>query len=73
MFGIATMSGMDGQDGGWAVLYRKAALVSTGLQLAIDEDRTRDSERSHAMEQVAYAVFSGPFSVTLAGHPATSP
>jgi hypothetical protein len=72
-FGVATMSGMDGLDGGWVVLYRNAAFMSSGLQLAIDEDRTRDSERSHPMEQVAYAVFSGPANVLLTVHPANGP
>ncbi|MDX1740869.1 MAG: hypothetical protein R3178_06225, partial [Rhodothermales bacterium] len=71
--GMATLSGMEGSDGGWAVLYRSAALMSSGLQLAIDEDRTRDSERSHPFEQVAYAVFSAPVNVGLTAHPETGP
>ncbi len=62
---IASLSGMDGPDGGWAVLYGNNPLTSNvagpdTLSLASDEDALRDAERRHATEQVAYIVFSTP-------------
>ncbi len=62
---IASLSGMDGPDGGWAVLYGNDPLSSNffdpnELNLAIEEDTAADAERKHATEQVAYIVFSDP-------------
>ena len=54
-FATATISAMDGADGGWAVLYG-AAPVSNQIHLAIDEDTVGDPDRSHTTEQVAYWV-----------------
>lgn len=54
---LATMAGVDGGNGGWAVVYGKTA---TSLSLFIDEDTIGDAERSHTTEQVAYLVFAGP-------------
>ena len=48
---------MDGINGGWAVLYGPGAIGTTPLRLAIDEDWSLDSERSHTTEQVGYIVF----------------
>ncbi len=56
-YATATISAMDGQDGGWAVLYGETP-VSDQLNLAIDEDRIGDSERNHTTEQVAYWVMA---------------
>ncbi len=53
---VASISGMKGGNGGWAVLYGPDP-VSTEINLAIDEDTIRDSERSHIGEQVAYWAF----------------
>lgn len=63
--GIATMSAMDGGNGGWAVV---TALTSSSITTGIDEDQVADSERFHATEQVGYFVtdFSGSIQVTPA-------
>ncbi len=53
----ASMSGVDGDDGGWAVLYGASPVSSTELTVAIDEDALKDTERKHTSEQVAYLVF----------------
>ncbi len=54
---IATQSGMDGDDGGWAVLHGTSP-TNDFLRLAIDEDQFDDSERSHTNEQVSYILFA---------------
>ena len=54
-YATATISAMDGGDGGWAVLYGSNP-VSSSISLAIDEDTVRNSERNHTTEQVAYWV-----------------
>lgn len=55
---IASQAAMDGTNGGWAVLYGTQPIVAdSGLNLAIDEDANKDSERKHTSEQVAYIVF----------------
>ncbi len=50
-------SGMDGGDGGWAVLFGSSPVSSAQLDLAINEDQTKDTERKHTAEQVSYLVF----------------
>ncbi len=55
--GIATQNAMNGGNGGWAILYGSNP-VSNTINLAIDEDTIRDSERRHISEQVAYWVFN---------------
>ena len=52
-FATATISAMDGGDGGWAVLYGSNP-VTNQLGLAIDEDTVGDPDRNHTSEQVAY-------------------
>jgi subtilisin family serine protease len=54
---IVSQAAMDGSNGGWAVLYGANPLSATNIDLAIDEDQMKDSERSHSSEQVAYIVF----------------
>ncbi len=63
-FATATISAMDGTDGGWAVLYG-ASPVSTQISLAIDEDTVGDPDRNHTTEQVAYWVMQ-PINKTYA-------
>ncbi len=53
---IASQTGMDSTEGGWAVLNGPNP-VGLNLRLAIDEDRIADAERSHTTEQVGYLVF----------------
>lgn len=54
--GVVSNTGMDGYNGGWAVLYGNNPL-SNQIDLAIDEDTIGDWERSHTTEQVGYLVF----------------
>jgi uncharacterized repeat protein (TIGR01451 family) len=60
---LASLSAMDGGNGGWAVLYGADPLRSDEIDLAIDEDLLGDSERNHTTEQVAYLVFEKPFAI----------
>ena len=59
---VGSLAGMDGGDGGWAVLYGTDPITPTGstLRLAIDEDQLGNSERSHTTEQVAYFIIDPP-------------
>ncbi|MEM6688402.1 MAG: Ig-like domain-containing protein [Planctomycetota bacterium] len=59
-------AGMDGGDGGWAVLRGNNPLPPAGgsIALSIDEDQLRDSERNHTTEQVAYFVIDPPLQQT---------
>ena len=54
-YATATLSAMDGGDGGWAVLYGSNPVSST-INISIDEDTVSNTERSHTTEQVAYWV-----------------
>ncbi len=63
-YATATISAMDGGNGGWAVLYG-ANPVTNQINLAIDEDTVNDTERSHTSEQVAYWVME-PINKTYA-------
>jgi hypothetical protein len=55
--GILTLAGMDGGNGGWAILYDANPVSGSSVSIAIDEDVAGDTERSHITEQVAYVVF----------------
>lgn len=54
---VVSAAGMDGNDGGWPLLYGPNPLSPTGIDLAFDEDTIGGSERRHTTEQVAYIVF----------------
>ena len=54
---VVSSAGMDGGDGGWPVLYGQNPVTASNLNLAIDEDQLKDTERSHTTEQVGYAIF----------------
>ncbi|MCI5051067.1 MAG: fibronectin type III domain-containing protein [Candidatus Pacebacteria bacterium] len=54
--GVATLSAIDGGDGGWAVLFGDNP-IGTNLNLAIDEDQVGDTDRAHTTEQVSYWIF----------------
>lgn len=53
-FATATLSGLNGNNGGWAVFLGSGAVGGSTISLAIDEDQLQDSERSHINENVAY-------------------
>lgn len=61
---VVSMAGMDGGNGGWAFLYGDNPLPTAGgggdLYLAIDEDQSKDNERRHTTEQVAYFIIDPP-------------
>ncbi|MBD3321759.1 MAG: hypothetical protein GF350_11745, partial [Chitinivibrionales bacterium] len=54
---VATLAAMDGNNGGWAVLYGSNPVALASINLAIDEDQEYDTERNHTSEQVGYVVF----------------
>jgi len=56
--GVATQSAMQGNNGGWAVLYGSTPLDANQIDLAIDEDTLGDSERAHVGENVATGCFN---------------
>ncbi len=58
IFGVSTISGMDGGDGGFTVLYGANPFVNGNLGLAVDEESATDNERAHTPEQNAFWVFS---------------
>jgi uncharacterized protein YjdB len=65
---IVTQAGMDGGNGGWAVIYGDDPLPPSWMDLAIDEDWVRDAESSHTSEQVGYIVFEEQqFPITIEG------
>ena len=53
---ILSASAMDGNNGGWPVLFGNNPLTSSAITLAFDEDQIFDTERSHTTEQVSYLV-----------------
>ena len=53
-FATATLSGLNGNNGGWAVFFGAGAVGGATISLAIDEDQLQDSERTHITENVAY-------------------
>jgi YVTN family beta-propeller protein len=55
--GVATMSGVQGGDGGWAVLVGTDPFAAGQMLLSIDEDQVADSDRWHTEEEVSYLVF----------------
>ncbi len=55
-FAVATLTGTDGGDGGWAVFLGGSPVGGSSLGLAIEEDQLNDTERNHTTENVAYFV-----------------
>ena len=66
---VVSNAGMDGGDGGWAVLYGDNPVdpYSSKINIAIDEDQILNSERKHTTEQVAYFVVDPPIVDNVAG------
>ncbi|MFK7849884.1 MAG: DUF6288 domain-containing protein [Akkermansiaceae bacterium] len=52
-----SIGGMDGGDGGWAVLGGSSAISPTNIRTWVDEDVLKDSERKHTTEQIGYLIF----------------
>lgn len=57
---VATQSGMDGNNGSWAMLWGAAAITTNRVRVIVDEDKLRDPERSHTTEQVGVIAFERP-------------
>jgi len=57
---VARLQARTDPDGGW---LRYANLGAKGVTLAVDEDRCKDTERSHSPEPAALFVFSQSFRV----------
>ncbi len=55
---VLSAAGMDGNNGGWPMLWGGSPLTSTQITMVFTEDQVKDSERKHTTEQVAYIVFS---------------
>ncbi|MEM7220009.1 MAG: sulfatase-like hydrolase/transferase [Pseudomonadota bacterium] len=51
---VLTQSGVQDNDGGWAVLDGSDALGTGSVRLVIEEDQLANAERLHAPEHVAY-------------------
>ncbi len=49
---------MDGGNGGWAVLRGSNPLTSDTINLGVEEDQAKDSERKHTPEQMAYFIIA---------------
>ena len=56
--GLVTEAAIDGNNGGWAVLYGSDPLAGSQIDVAIDEDTLGDTERAHTTENVSYWVFN---------------
>ena len=70
-YAIASQAGMDGGDGGWAVLYGSDPVSPTALDLACDEDQIANSERGHTTEQLGYLVIGEPLPTHTPTHTLT--
>ncbi len=68
-FAVVSIAGMDGNDGGWTVLWGDDPVSNNGLQLAIAEENWRDDEQRHTTEQASYIVVdaTGSFPILLGG------
>jgi hypothetical protein len=66
---VVSQSAMDGGDGSFAYIRGASGLSSTTVRVVSDEDRMRDSERSHSAEQVGYFVIDQPAVLDLAPAP----
>lgn len=53
----ASISGMDGVNGAWAVLSGSPSITTTNIGLHALEDQMDDQEQNHATTQVGYIVF----------------
>ncbi|MCP5108940.1 MAG: PKD domain-containing protein [bacterium] len=54
---IISAAAIDGNNGGWPVLYGSNPFTASSITTVCDEDQIADSERKHTTEQVAYIVF----------------
>jgi hypothetical protein len=70
---VLSAAGMDGNDGGWPVLYGEGISASGDLRLLYDEDIANDNDGYHTTEEVAYVAFDGVPTALRGNLPKTSP
>lgn|GEM_PF-1589146 len=63
---FASKNRHDGGDGGWV---RRCSLSTTSIGLTVDEDRDRDSERSHTAEDIGVIIFAQEFVANITADP----
>ncbi len=68
---VLSVSGFNGGDGGWPVLFGDEPIRGSSMFLAFDEDQILDLERFHIAEEVSYIAFEFTYPFTLAGVAAT--
>jgi len=69
-FAVATQEAMDGDQGGWAVMYGTSPLAGSQIDLAVDEETVAgDTTRRHTTEQVAYWAFSSNSALIFSNEP----
>ncbi len=54
---VATVAGMKGPDGAWALLFGESPVQTDQLLLAVDEDQWHDADTWHVPEEVAVVSF----------------
>jgi hypothetical protein len=54
---LGSVGGMDGDDGGWMVVYDQPPATVDEAEVVVDEDQIENPERSHTSEQVAVVAF----------------
>lgn len=54
---VCSISGMNGNNGGFPIIYGAGSLRPDGFDAAIDEDQLGDFERVHIPEDVAFIAF----------------
>jgi Metallo-peptidase family M12B Reprolysin-like len=60
---VLCQAAMDDSNGSWALLTSNPTTSAMGI--AVDEDQTKDSERTHSTEEVNYAVFAASGAIQL--------
>lgn len=60
---VVSQAGMNGAEGSWAVTTGKTS--STFIGVAVDEDQTFDTERSHPKEEVDFIALTSVGSIPL--------
>jgi len=59
---VTKLNTLRGNNGGW---FRRRAIANDNIKIVVDEDRVKDSERSHIGEKAALLLFSEPFDATF--------
>ena len=57
---VASLTAMDGGNGGWAAFYGVDGVTADAVDLVVDEDQLSDAERAHTTEQIALLLVGGP-------------